>query len=723
MTFANPIPWWGLAALLAVAAWLAWGATAQRADTLPRWQRLALSALRVAAVALIVALVMRPVRIDPPGAASARLAVVVDRSVSMGVRDASGRSRLDAAVDLVRRLRSTLPARIGVETYALGSGIETTNLDDVRPDAARTDLDAALGEFRGRTPPVAAMLLVTDGAFDVGAEVGRGLPVSVVPVGGTARGPDRGVIALSIGEPIASDELVDLGVTVVQDSTANEPFDLRVAADGSPVETRRVSTPGRGVPAHALFRVAPAPDRPTTFTVEVAPLPDEVTTLNNRAAIVVPPPGGPRKVLVIEGGPGHEHSFLKRAWLADRGLLIDAVVRKGATEAGPPAYYLQTATEGASDLARGFPSTLAALCRYDVVVLANVGADTLTTPQLEQLAYFVGERGGGLVVLGRGAFDARASRGTPLDELLPLDSSAQWRTADIGPASGTGVTLLPAGTSHPVMRLASSATETLSHWAGLPALAEVFPYGGPRPGASVLAVAPAPGGVQLPLAAIQTYGRGRVLAFTGEASWRWKMQMPSADRTFETFWRQAVRWAAARQGPVAVSVRTDLLGRLAARVTVRSADFAPVADADVTVAFVRRDGSVRDERPVPVDPSSGTYEVTRAVSDADPVRISVAASRRGQTLGTAETWWAPSLDHERASPWRDDGTLRRVAELTGGRVLEPGEVARWAGALAAGSAPGLQGARQDLWHRWWVLSGLVALLSLEWMLRRRWGLR
>ena len=34
------------------------------------------------------------------------------------------------------------------------------------------------------------------------------------------------------------------------------------------------------------------------------------------------------------------------------------------------------------------------------------------------------------------------------------------------------------------------------------------------------------------------------MVFTGEAAWRWRMMLPASDRSYETFWRQAVRWLA-----------------------------------------------------------------------------------------------------------------------------------------------------------------------------------
>jgi len=37
---------------------------------------------------------------------------------------------------------------------------------------------------------------------------------------------------------------------------------------------------------------------------------------------------------MVEGAPGYEHTFLKRAWLRDEGLELDAVVRKGQNDQG-----------------------------------------------------------------------------------------------------------------------------------------------------------------------------------------------------------------------------------------------------------------------------------------------------------------------------------------------------------------------------------------------------
>ena len=67
------------------------------------------------------------------------------------------------------------------------------------------------------------------------------------------------------------------------------------------------------------------------------------------------------------------------------------------------------------------------------------------------------------------------------------------------------------------MQLTADAEETRKRWEAVPALASVSPLGGPRPGASVLAVTSGPGGAPRALVAVQRYGTGRAMVFTGEA--------------------------------------------------------------------------------------------------------------------------------------------------------------------------------------------------------------
>src|SRR3954462_3247714 len=75
------------------------------------------------------------------------------------------------------------------------------------------------------------------------------------------------------------------------------------------------------------------------------------------------------------------------------------------------------------------------------------------------------------------------------------------------------------------------------------------------------------------------------------------MRMPSDDRTYESFWRQAARGLAG-EAPDPVSVASSftpaLGGPAAIDISVRNASYEPVPDADVRVSVRDPDGIARE---------------------------------------------------------------------------------------------------------------------------------
>ena len=67
------IPWWGIAAAIAVAGGLAWWAYARPPVALTPGRRAALTALRLAVLLAVVFLLLQPVRTEPRAAPAAWL--------------------------------------------------------------------------------------------------------------------------------------------------------------------------------------------------------------------------------------------------------------------------------------------------------------------------------------------------------------------------------------------------------------------------------------------------------------------------------------------------------------------------------------------------------------------------------------------------------------------------------------------------------------------------
>jgi hypothetical protein len=292
-----------------------------------------------------------------------------------------------------------------------------------------------------------------------------------------------------------------------------------------------------------------------------------------------------------------------------------------------------------------------------------------------------------------------------------------------GPREPFRVALTEAGAEHPVMRLGPTPAESRRAWETAPALAATAPLGPPRPGASLLAATTSPGGMPRALVAVQRYGRGRVLLFGGEASWRWKMMLASGDATYDTFWRQAVRWTAGdAAGPVAVSVPPPDGRRVSVAVEVRDAAFAAVPDAAVRIRVADPAGRVV-EVPAARQPS-GSVAASFDAAESGVHKVTVDARRGAVALGSAEAWTlVGGVNQEFVDPRADPAPLRRIAEASGGRVAlaeDADDVGAW---LASAVAPSTEMVQREVWHSPWVWAALVGLLSAEWALRRRWGMR
>ncbi len=579
---------------------------------------------------------------------------------------------------------------------------------------------------------MAGVVLISDGGdngeVDAAVEAMAGPPVYAIGVGPEAVARDREVISATATESVLADSLVEVGVLAVSHGYGKAPFDLRLLENGRLVDSRRVTPAADGIPVSETFHVSPTPDAATVYTVQIPAAADEVVAENNGRSVLVPPPARARRVLLVEGAPGFEHSFLKRAWSGDRGLEIDSVVRKGRDDSGANTFYVQAARTRAEALTSGYPARREALFDYDVVVLANVDVDQVTGVELDLTRAFVGERGGGLLVLGARGFQRQGLRGTPLEDVLPLELAD--RAGGVLPAASPGmnrVALTPSGEDHPVMQLATTPGETLKRWAAVPPLASISALGGPRPGAAVLAVTGGPGGAPRALVAVQRYGLGRSMIFTGEAAWRWRMMLPTNDQSYDRFWRQAARWLGqATPDPVAVTLPVAPAAGDPVPITidVRDKAFVPQRDATVDVRVTSPDGHVEAIRGEAVPTQPGRFRASTRALRSGIYRITVDAHRNQTIIGsTGASVLVGGVDPEMTDPRLNEEALQRVARGSRGQLIAASDIQTLLERLKAGAPAAALAVRHDLWNTGWSFALIAGLLAAEWLTRRYWGLR
>ena len=639
---------------------------------------------------------------------------------------------------MVKDLQAQLGKEYRIELLAFGEALAAvTDVDRLAATARRSDLSGAIADLaeRHRHDRLAGVIVLSDGGDTAAQEAGEGraiaAPVMTVGIGNPDPPRDREIVNLTAGEPLLPGASIDVSVSATSTGFGTDPVELRVSANGRPIEVRRMTPTAEGAPIHAVFTVSPEPDVPTVYMVQIPETAGEVAFENNSRSVLVPPQTGKRRLLVVEGAPGYEHTFLKRALSDDPGLEIDAVVRKGQNDDGRDTFYVQAAPSRMAALSSGYPFKRSELFAYDGVIFGNIEADFFTREQLELTSDFIAERGGGLLVLGARSFDRQGLAGTALEQALPVDLTDRGSSVALASAQENAVepntpALTVDGVMHPATRLAVTPEENRQKWAALPALASVAHVGGSRPGAQILAVALTAGGTPQPLIAAQRYGQGRSVAFAGEASWRWRMMRPATDPSYETIWRQLARWVTAgAQGPVTIGAMSPAVAGITDRISVvvRDADFRPVANAEVAIQTTAPNGEKRGMPASLSSPQDGRYAVATRFDQPGVYKIDVVATRGGTRIGAASR---PVLvggaDLEMTQPRLNEAVLRRLAAETGGRYLRADQVSGLPALLRESRAEAGTPEMRDLWHNGWSLLAIVGLLASEWVARRRVGL-
>ena len=340
---------------------------------------------------------------------------------------------------------------------------------------------------------------------------------------------DREVLSVTTAEAVFDDSRVDLAASAVSHGHGVDPIPLQLLENGKPIEVRRVTPSADGTPVHTVFQVSPPPaPQPCTASMS-RPLRESSSRRTTSGECWCSRHRGPATYSSSKARPA-SNTASSSAHGRRPGLDVDAIVRGRARTSRVPTRFIFKARQDADRRPPGgFP-----------VRPRTSSCTTWWCSRMSMARSYAGADGSDASVRRKtGRRPARARRqivrqgrpgDTALEEALPLLFTG--RDDAILPASSRGtnrVSLTAAGEAHPIMQLASRSTRRRGDGCG-PALASTSPLGAARPGATVLAVSGGAGGGARALVAVQRYGRGRSMIFTGEASWRWRMMLPSSDR-------------------------------------------------------------------------------------------------------------------------------------------------------------------------------------------------
>jgi hypothetical protein len=284
---------------------------------------------------------------------------------------------------------------------------------------------------------------------------------------------------------------------------------------------------------------------------------------------------------------------------------------------------------------------------------------------------------------------------------------------------------------HPVLAVGDTPDQSMALWRTLPSLPGINKVKNVKPAARVLLRAEAN-----PLLVVQEYGKGRSAVFMADMTWQWILKANQGE-THKRFWRNLATWLTRsdyRDSDKAVFADAERLhcetGQEAtfnAYVHANEKTGAALKDARIVLSLskVERDieASVFKE-----DAGRGPGEFRKAFMPGAPGNYRFRASAIGidgkvidsDSVDIQVT--APDVEHD--NPKANLKLLRRIADMTGGAYFDADKAGDAFTTLLkrdAGYIKPVNGTT-ELWNHPAVMILFMLLLTVEWSLRKRWGL-
>jgi hypothetical protein len=589
-------------------------------------------------------------------------------------------------------------------------------------------LHEILDENRGQ--PVTGIFVITDGGNNTGiapeeiAEIAKqdGLPLYLYGIGIT-KPKDIVVHDITGSRGVFVKERADFSVKVRGTGYAGQKVKLHLKADGKVVDEQEITL----TESDSEYKLGYSPQVKGEAVVEASidPLDDESATDNNAVSTKVRILDSKVKVLYIEGDPRWDFRYLLSTLQRDRRLTVKCVLLNGDPDLG---------TEANSPFLRGFPSERSDIVSNEIIILGDVDPQMLGAARMKLLNEWVSDMGGGLIFLAGMKYDPFRYAGTPLEPLLPVElapglTEAQWSVRSRSPVP---LRLTPTGELSNIMKLSDDADLNRKIWKSFAGVRWTARVARARPTAQVFLEDSRPALANrddfMPVIAQQQYGKGQVMYFGFDETYRWRSQV--GERYYIQIWDQVIQ-SFSLERETGASTRTQL--------KVERPEYMP--DDKVVIS-----GQIySDKFTALTDPSvPGTITITTPDGKQQKVDVHLLAS--SDTPGDYSMEYVPKvageyhfttiidpkamLKFDVVSPKIEFGDtamnatlLQNMAQISGGKFLREEDLNGLPALISSNSSTVPSFKTIPLYYSPWWMAALMLVAALEWLFRRVWQLK
>ena len=249
-----------------------------------------------------------------------------------------------------------------------------------------------------------------------------------------------------------------------------------------------------------------------------------------------------------------------------------------------------------------------------------------------------------------------------------------------------------------------------------------------KPAARVLAMHPTESNDHgpYPLMVAGTYGRGPVFFCAVDEIWRWFTHGPKYSHQF---WGNMVRYLGrarlyAGDKRFALTVnrsRYEVGDRITFTAYVKEKDFRPSSKPEQEIVLKTPGGAGAEQRLLLKRVDDGVYEKSQIATEIGDYQAWILPEDTLSDEKISQVSFSVQLsDTERREPILDEAAMRTIASRTGGRYVPLAEIDSLVDTLGSEAVEVPQRREfRDLRKEPWIAAVFLALLTLEWLIRKR----
>ncbi len=676
-------------------------------------------------------------------------------------------NQINKVMPLEVRLFATKQANVSAEQLQKSLQGSRTELIPTGTDVIQL-LSNVIAEEGGAQ--VRAVVLLSDGRQtangDMNAEARRlgtlNVPVYSIPIGSRLPPRDLTLASVDLPETVFVKDKALVTATIGTSGFEGQELTIRLEKDGAVIDQQRVTPSGDS--ATVRFEIPTSEVGRFQYQLATAVQPGELREDNNTREISLNVVDNKARVLLVDGDARWEFRYLHNLLERDAQVEFTSVVFR------QPHLNLLNETYIGRTMLSG-EQLKEQLSKIDVLIVGDVLPEHFSPETWKLVEEAVASEGLTLLLVPGRRGMPHAFSDKSLSALLPLENSRQQFAEKLAATrpdreqSAFQLSLTADAEQLPMFQMAGeAATGQRGGFSQLPGHPWAY-TGTPRQSATVWSYVTLPGDARFREPAIlhQFYGFGQTIWMGIDSTWRWRRR--AGDLYHHRFWGQLVRWsarnkAAAGNDQVRLTLSDSIIDEsetveVVARFNPRI--LSQLTDGTVEVIVSAVDDRARENQgtdtaasaqsppiqPTEVKPPEASENSERKVilqaSAEHPERFSARLPQlptgswniqlritdsQLQLTGrvASDLLVQPKLSDELANVSCNRDLLEQVAQLSGGQMIEPYNIAQLPELLRPQDQSTATISEYSLWDHWGLLLIFFGLLTGEWVVRKLNGL-